>query len=290
MLTRRLGKTEHMSTILTFGAFAVGWAKQKEADAAIELALRAGINHVDVSPRYGQAEARLGSYFKRHGNHFFLGCKTSERTKIGAWESLKRSLDTLKVDHCDLFQFHGVDKKTDLDTILGPGGALEAVTEAKAQGLLRFVGITGHHPPLYGEALQRYDFDTVLFPLNRIHAAHFADWNDWRKLLETARKKDVGVLAIKSVAKRLWEDPDKTQHQYQTWYEPFDNMKDIENSLRYTLSQDITSAVTPGELKLWPKVIEAANRFQPLTQHEQQQVISEVTQFAPLMAAWMKFE
>lgn len=290
MLTRRLGKTGHMSSIITLGAFAIGWANQREADAAIEMAIKAGINQVDVSPKYGQAEARLGSYFGRHGNPFFLGCKTGERTKTGAWESLKQSLDTLRVDHCDLFQFHGVDKKTDLDTILGQGGALEAVLEAKKQGLVRFIGITGHHPPLYREALLRYDFDTVLFPLNRVHAANFTDWNDWRQLLQTAREKDVGVLAIKSVAKQLWAEPDRANRRYQTWYEPFDNQKDIESSLRYTLSQDISSAVTPGELKLWPKLIEAASKFQPLTEQEQQQVISEVAQYPPLLATWMVFE
>jgi aryl-alcohol dehydrogenase-like predicted oxidoreductase len=290
MQTRRLGKTGHLTSVITLGAFALGWTAQKEADAAIDMAIQVGINHIDVSPQYGKAEARLGSWFERHGNSFFLGCKTAERTKKGAWESLKRSLDTLKVDHCDLFQFHMVDRNTDLETILSPGGALEAILEAKRQGLVRFIGITGHHPPLYNAALQRYDFDTVLFPLNRVHAAHFSDWNDWRQLLLTARQKDVGILAIKSVAKRLWEDPDKSEHKYQTWYEPFDEEKDIENSLRYTLSQDITSAVTPGELKLWPKVIAAANRFQPLSHQEQQHVISEVSQYPPLRGSWMRFE
>jgi predicted aldo/keto reductase-like oxidoreductase len=290
MLTRRLGKTGHMSSIAIFGALALDQVPQKEADVAIEMALASGINHVDVAPRYGQAEAHLGSWIGRHGKDFFLGCKTLERTKAGAWECLKRSLDTLKVDHFDLFQFHGVDKKSVLDMILGPEGALEAVLEAKKQGLVRFIGITGHHPPLYVEALQRYDFDTVLFPLNRVHAAHFAPWNDWRLLLQTARKMDVGVLAIKSVAKQIWQDTDKSRHQYQTWYEPFDKIEDIENGLRYALSQDITGVVSPGEIKLLAQFIESAKRFQPLTPQEQQQVISEVSQYKPLMATWMKFE
>jgi aryl-alcohol dehydrogenase-like predicted oxidoreductase len=288
MLKRRLGKTGQMSTIITFGAFALSQVKQKEADAGIEMALKAGINHIDVSPLYGQAEARLGSWFGRHGNSFFLACKTAERTRTGAWEGLKHSLETLKVDHFDLYQFHMVDKKQDLDAILGPGGALEAVLEAKMQGLVRFIGITGHHPPLYNEALQRYDFDTVLFPLNRVHAAHFTGWNDWRTLLKTSRQKDVGVLAIKSVAKRLWPDESAELHKYQTWYEPFDDPADIEKGLRYTLSQDITSAVTPGELKLWPAIIAAGERFQPMTPQEQQQVISEVAKYPPLFASFME--
>lgn len=288
MEQRRLGKTGQMTSILSLGGFALGWVSQKKADAAIEMALSAGINHVDVSPAYGQAEARLGSWFGRHGKSFFLGCKTEARTKTGAWEGLKRSLETLQVDHFDLFQFHGVKNTNELDTILGPGGALEAVLEAKKQRLVRFIGITGHFPPLYNEALRRFDFDTVMFPLNRVHAAHFNDRNDWRTLLKTARQKDVGVFAIKTVAKRTWEDGDEAPHKYNTWYEPFDKAGEIGKCLRFTLSQDITSAVLPGELKLWPMVIKAAERFQPMTKKEQKEAIAEVAQYPPLFAAWME--
>ena len=285
MKQRKLGKTGQLSSILTFGGFALSNVKQKEADAAIETALKAGINHVDVSPIYGDAESRLGSYFGRHGNQFFLGCKTAERTKTGAWEGLKRSLERLKVDHFDLFQFHMVDNIQELDTLLCPDGALEAVLEAKNQGLVRFIGITGHHPPLHNIALQRFAFDTVMFPLNRVHAAHFSDWNDWRPLLKTAKTKKVGVFAIKVVAKRLWES--ENEHQYNTWYEPFDKADEIESSVWYTLSQDITSALMPGELKLWPMVIDAANRFEPLSQPKQKEITAKVSGFKPLYASWM---
>jgi aryl-alcohol dehydrogenase-like predicted oxidoreductase len=284
---RRLGKTGQMSSILTFGGFALSRVTQKEADAGIEMALKAGINRVDVSPLYGEAETRLGSWFARHGNSFFLGCKTAERTKTGAWEGLKRSLDTLKVDHFDLFQFHMVDNQTSLDAILEPGGALEAVLEAKKQGLVRFIGITGHHPPLHNKALQRFDFDTVMFPLNRVHAAHFNGWNDWRPLLNIAKQKDVGVLAIKVVAKRLWEDQSEEDHKYNTWYEPFDEAPEIEKCYQYTLSQDISSAVMPGELKLWPSIISSIEDFQPLTPKEQQALVYEVAQYPPLHAPFM---
>jgi aryl-alcohol dehydrogenase-like predicted oxidoreductase len=134
MEKRRLGKTEHMSSILIFGSFALFRISQKAADAALEMALENGINHVDVSPLYGDAEKHLGSWFKRNGKKFFLGCKTHERRKVGAWESLKYSLDTLKVDSFDLFQLHGVDNAEVLDTVLGPGGAMEAILEAKKTG------------------------------------------------------------------------------------------------------------------------------------------------------------
>ena len=196
METRPLGKTGHHSSIVVFGGFAVGWVDQAEADAALDMAYSNGINHIDVSPMYGEAEARIGSWIGRNGKKFFLACKTHEREKASAWESLQRSLETLKVDSLDLFQFHGVDSVAALDRILGPGGAMEAVQEAKVQGLLRFIGITGHNPPLHNIALQRFDFDTVLFPLNRIHAAHPTDWHmlqpQWVADLSEERRAQLG--------------------------------------------------------------------------------------------------
>ncbi|OGO02106.1 MAG: hypothetical protein A2Y90_04795 [Chloroflexi bacterium RBG_13_52_12] len=282
MEKRRLGKTEHMSSIIIFGSFALFRVTQKVADTALETALENGINHVDVSPMYGDAEKHLGSWFKRNGKKFFLGCKTHERRKKEAWESLKRSLDTLKVDKFDLFQFHGVDDVKTLDTILGPGGAMEAVLEAREQGLLDFIGITGHKPPNHNIALQRFDFDTVMFPLNRIHAVHPTDWNDFQPLLKTARQKDVGVMAIKSVAKGIWKDSESGAHRYNTWYEPFDEASEIEKSLWFTLSQDITAAVLPGELQLWPMIFNAAEKFKPLSKKEQQEFMNQAARYQPL--------
>jgi predicted aldo/keto reductase-like oxidoreductase len=283
---RRLGKTEQMTSLLIFGSFALFRIKQKDADATIEMALENGINQVDVSPLYGDAEKHLGSYFKRHGKQFFLSCKTAERTKAGAWEGLKKSLETLHIDQFDIFQLHGVDEINILKKVLGPGGAMEAILEAKEQGLIRFIGITGHNPPLHNQALQLFDFDTVMFPLNRVHAAHPTDWNEFRPLLKTARQKDVGVMAIKSVAKRAWEGK-QANVEHNTWYEPFTNAREIEKSLRYTLSQDITAAVLPGELSVWPIMIDVAKRFKPLTTQEQQNVMADVKQYQPLVGPQM---
>ena len=282
METRRLGKTGHMSSILIFGGFALFSVEQKQADAALETALEKGINHIDVSPIYGEAEARIGSWIGRNGKQFFLACKTHERSKSVAWENLQRSLETLKVDHFDLFQLHGVDDRDTLNTVLGPGGALEAVLDARDQGLVSYIGITGHQPATQKEALDRFDFYTVLFPLNRIHAAHLQDWNDFFPLLETARQKDVGVLAIKSIAKGTWDESVSTSHRYNTWYEPFDEASEIRKSLQYTLSQDITSAVMPGDLKLWPMVIDAAESFISLSEEEQKRVVSQAVRYQPL--------
>ncbi len=289
METRRLGKTNHMSSLIIFGGFALFRTSQDKADAAIENAAANGINHVDVSPLYGDAEKHLGSYFKRHGNPFFLACKTAERKKAGAWESIKRSLETLHADKFDLFQLHGIDDPDTLATALGPGGALEAVLEAKEQGLVANIGITGHNPPNHNLALQKYAFDTVMFPLNRIHAAHPNEWNDWGALLKTARQKDVGLMAIKASAKGRWADGQDREHahRYGTWYEPFDDAEDLRKSLWFTLSQDITAAVLPGELKLWPMLISAAQKFKPLSKEEQQQYMDEVAGLEPLVGPKM---
>jgi aryl-alcohol dehydrogenase-like predicted oxidoreductase len=280
METRRLGKTGHTDSILIFGGFALFHATQKEADAALEMALGHGINHIDVSPIYGGAEARIGDWIGRHGKQFFIGCKTAERDRKGAREGLQRSLETLKIDHFDLFQFHGVDEPRVLDFILGPGGALEAVLEARREGLVRYIGITGHRPPLQEQALQRFDFDTVMFPLNRVHAAHFNEWNDYRLLLAAARRKNVGVQVIKSVARGTW--PGRASHRYHTWYEPFDDPADIEKSLWFALSQAITAAVLPGDLRLWPAILDAAARFRPLTPEQQRDILAQAAQYQPL--------
>jgi aryl-alcohol dehydrogenase-like predicted oxidoreductase len=279
MEKRRLGKTGQMSTLITFGSAALWKVSQAEADAAIELALEHGVNHFDVAPTYGQAELRLGPWMEKHHKEVFLACKTIKRGKAQAWESLKRSLETLRVDSFDLFQFHGVSSLDALNVILGERGALEAILEAKQQGLVRHIGITGHSPLVLVEALHRFDFETVLFPLNRVLAAHANDHNDFLPLLEVVRAKDVGTICIKSVAKRPWEGP---MHMYRTWYEPFDEQAEIDKSLWYALSYGVTTAALPADVRLWPMVLDAAERFRPLHAHEMKEALAEVEQFKPL--------
>ena len=201
------------------------------------------------------------------------------RDKAGAWESIRRSLSRLQVSDFDLFQLHGVDEMETLEIILGPDGALEAVLEARQQGLLKYIGITGHRPGVYVEAIKRFDFDTVLFPLSRVHAAHFNDDNDFRPLLDLAKRNDIGTIAIKSLSKRLW--PSK-ERPYSTWYEPFDNQADIDRSLAYTLSQGVTTCPMASDVRLWPMLIEAAERFTPLTRTEQTAAVDEVAQYEPI--------
>jgi len=287
MEKRRLGKTEHMSTILTLGGVALKAVTQPEADAAIAMALEHGINHIDVGPAYGEAELRIGPSMLKHRNDFFLGCKTLARDKAGAWESIRLSMERLKVSYFDLFQFHWVDDLHVLDTILGDGGALEAVLEAQQQGLIRYIGITGHKPAIYVEALKRFDFDTVLFPLNRVHAAHFTADNDFRPLLDLAKRNDVGIITIKAIAKTTWPAT-LEKRPYQIWYQPFDIQAEIDRSLHYTLSQGVTTCPMSGALKLWPMIIDAAERFVPMTAEEQDAAVKEVIQYQPISEPWRR--
>ncbi len=282
MEQRKLGKTNHMSSILTFGAAALWNADQAEAEAAIEMAMEEGVNHFDVSPSYGQAETRLGPWMEKHHQEVFLACKTRARSKTRARESIKRSLETLKVDYFDLYQFHGVDDLETLNVILGPGGALEAVLEARDQGLVRHIGITGHRPFVHVEALRRFDFDTVLFPLNRVIAARLDDFNDFEPLLETARQKNVGMIAMKAVAKRRWQ---RELRNYHTWYEPFDRQDEIDACLWFTLNQGVSTAALPSDLRLWPMLFDAARRIKKLEAREEEELVSRVRRYRPIFSA-----
>ncbi len=276
METRKLGKTGHMSSIVTFGGAALWQVSEKEAEAAAELAMEHGVNHIDIAPSYGQAEVCLGPWLARHHKEVFLGCKTGERSKATAWESLKRSLDKLCVDRFDLFQFHSVNDLETLNVILGPGGALEAVLEAREQGLVSYIGITGHRPAVQVEALNRFPFDTLLFPINRVLAANRNDYSDFSVLLDRARQLDVGTLGIKAVAKRPWAG---AMHMRRTWYEPFDTQEEIDRSLWWSLSQGITTAPMAGDLSLWPMILDAAERFHPLDEAEQAEAVAEASRY-----------
>ena len=279
MEQRRLGKTEHMSSILTMGGAAFWLVSQAEADAGIEMAVEHGINHIDVAPQYGQAEMRLGPWLSKHRREVFLGCKAMARSKNEVRESIRQSLKTMQVNDFDLFQFHGVDDMETLNILFGPDGGLEAVLEAKKQGLLRYIGITGHRTHFLTEALKLFNFDTVLFPLNRVLAAHTRETVEFNPLIKVARQKDVGTIAIKTITKSPWN---RQMHMYKTWYEPFETQEEIDRSLWYALSQDITTAAMPGDLRLWPKILDAAERFKPMTESEQVKAVAEVKQYQPL--------
>ncbi|MDH7485881.1 MAG: aldo/keto reductase [Anaerolineae bacterium] len=284
MQKRRFGRTGHMSTVAIFGAAAFYAVTQAQADAAMEQVIAAGVNHIDVAPTYGQAEERLGPWLARERARFFLGCKTTERSKEAAAAELRRSLERLRVDCFDLYQFHAVNSMEELDQVTAPGGALEAAIEARAEGLTRFIGITGHGlqaPAVFLEALERFDFDSVLFPLNFVLYAHPDYRRQAEELLRRCRARDVGVMVIKAIAKRPWGDRPKT---YSTWYEPFDDAQHIQQAVNFALSQDVTGLCTTGDVTLLPRFLEACARFTSMSPAQREELVATAAEYEPIFA------
>jgi len=280
MERRSLGRTGQKSTIITLGgAIFIGKPEQKEADAFIKLALDHGVNHIDVAPTYGDAETQLGRWVREYRKNIFLACKTRNRTKKEAAEELERSLRHLQTDHFDLYQLHGLDKSDELDTALGPDGAIEAVLEAKRQGLVKHVGITSHNPVNIMRALKRFDFDTVLLPVNCVLKAHPQPENDYEPVLALAKEKGIGVIAMKAIAKGPWPNENRP---YKTWYQPFDTQEEIDEALWFTLSQDVTTATASSDIRIATMMINAAERFTPMSKEKQMKLVSKASYFKPL--------
>lgn len=282
METRRLGRTGHMSTLAIFGAAAFYRTTQAESDAAMREVIAAGVNHIDVAPSYGLAEERLGPWLARERDRFFLGCKTQERTREAAQAELHRSLERLQVDAFDLYQLHAVTNMEELDQVTRPGGALEAIVDARDKGLTRFIGITGHGvgvPSVFLEALNRFDFDSVLFALNFVQYADPAFRRKAEELLRQCRARDVGVMIIKAIAKGPWGDRPKV---YNTWYQPFEDADQIQAGVRFALSQDVTGLCTAAEVSLLPLFLEACQRFRPMDMAEQEALIASAVEYEPL--------
>ena len=271
----RFGRTNHMSTLAVFGAVALGQNDQTEADKAVQQVIDAGINHIDIAPSYGQAEQRLGPWMPRIREDFFLGCKTMERTKQGAINEFHESLKRLQVDRFDLYQLHAITTMDELDQCTQSGGSLEGVIEMREKGLTRFIGITGHGmqaPALFIEALNRFDFDSILFP---IYPALFAN-QEYRSqalaLLDLCAEKDVGVMTIKAICKEPWGD---REHHFHTWYVPFEDMATIQQNVNFVLSHKLTHYCTAGDYRLLDKVLTACENFQPMGADEQEALIKE---------------
>lgn len=285
MQTRTFGRTGHPSTIAIFGAAALGQVDQAVADAAIEAALRHGVNHIDIAPSYGRAEERMGPWMPKIRERFFLGCKTQERTREGAAAELRSSLQRLQVEQFDLYQLHAVTTLAQLDEATRPGGALDALRDARAQGLTRYVGITGHgvdSPAVFREALNRFDFDSVLFPVNFVQFANPVYRENAEALLKTCRERKVGVMAIKSITRAPWGTRARANT---TWYEPFTDAAMIQQAVNFTLSQaGVTGICTVGDTRVLPLVLEACERFTPLTPAEQESLITSAGQYEPLFA------
>lgn len=260
--TAPFGRTGHASTRVIFGAAALADEPQRVADETFEVLLEYGVNHIDVAASYGEAEVRLKPLLAHSRDRFYLATKTGERTAGAAREQIRRSLERMGVDHVDLLQLHNLADPIEWDVALSPGGALEAALEAREEGLVRAIGVTGHGTQIaatHRRSLERFDFDSVLLPYNYVtmRNPYYAD--NFDALYATCRERGVAVQTIKSIALRHWRD---RPHTRSTWYEPLDEQGDIDLAVWWALSRPGVFVNSVGDVGLLPKVLDAASRFE----------------------------
>jgi diketogulonate reductase-like aldo/keto reductase len=264
MISRQeFGRTDHRSTRVIFGAYALNKATQAEADSALALLQEYGVNHIDTAPMYGNAEKVIGPWLAKHRNDFFVATKTRRRSRSGALDDLKRSLERLRVDYIDLWQMHGLTNPAGWEKVMGPEGALEAFIEARDKGLVRFLGVTGHGnkvPAMHKRSLERFDFDTVLLPYNYLLMQNPRYAADFNELVGLCRERNVAVQTIKSIARRPWGSRPKSYNTY--FYEPLETQDAIDKSVHWSLGFPDSFLITAGDMQLLPKMLDAANRFE----------------------------
>jgi len=267
MISKRpLGKTGKELSIIGFGGLVVANTKPLAAAAIVAEAVSKGINYFDVAPSYFDAEIRLGPALKSFRTNCFLACKTGKRDKAGAKEELDNSLKNLKTDHFDLYQLHAInDIETDVKAALSKDGAIQTFLEAKKNGLIHHIGFSSHNPQAALFAMKEFDFDTVLFPVN--FCCHFQSSLEIEVLAE-AKKRNMGILALKAMAGQKWQNEEDKKSFPKCWYEPVSDPQMASLALRWTLSQDITAAIPPGEEKLFKIALDAAPQFKPVSQSE----------------------
>ncbi|MGW5359547.1 aldo/keto reductase [Actinopolymorpha pittospori] len=286
MEKRRLGRLEHQSSVLIYGAASLAEVSQDVADRSIQEALDAGINHFDTAASYGDAELRLGPWMPRIRDQIFLATKTGEREREAAWTQINASLERLQTDRLDLIQLHAVGDREELDKATGNGGALEAAIRARDEGMVSHIGITGHGheaPATHREALRRFPFDTVLTPLNYAlgqDATYLAAWED---LAAETQRVDAGLMIIKTIARRTWTEDD---HRYTTWYEPLDEQTQITAALSWVLSHpQVTGIATAGEVRLLNMLIKAEQDRATWTESKVSEVLEKVDAYtSPFVA------
>ena len=256
------GRTKHQSSRVIFGAAALSSVSQQVADRTLEVLVEHGINHIDVAASYGDAELRVKPWLRNARDSFFLATKTGQRKAADAREELHRSLDRLGVDHVDLWQLHNLADPIEWDTALSPGGAIEAAVEAREQGLVRWIGVTGHGAQIaanHRRSVQRFDFDSVLLPYNFVtmQSPYYAE--NFEALVATCAERGTAVQTIKSIALRPWLGRERRRT---TWYEPLEEQSDIDLAAWWVLGRPGVFLNTVGDVDLLPRVLDAAERFE----------------------------
>ncbi len=260
--TAPFGSTGHESTRTIFGAAALGSLSQAEADPTLEVLLEHGVNHIDVAASYGDAEVRLAPWLAEHRDRFFLATKTGRRDRAGAREEIRRSLDRLGVDQVDLLQLHNLVDVIEWESALREGGALEAAVEARDEGLVRFIGVTGHGltvARMHRRSLDRFPFDSVLAPFSYVQMRDPAYAADFEELARVCAERGVALQTIKAISLAPWNGREQTSS---TWYEPLREQADIDLAAHWVLGRPGVFLNTAGDVTLLPKVLDAARRFE----------------------------
>jgi aryl-alcohol dehydrogenase-like predicted oxidoreductase len=269
---RALGKTGEKLSMIGFGGIVVMNEDTGAASNIVAEAVDRGINYFDIAPSYGNAQERLGPALAPYRKNVFLACKTEGRTRDESRKQLEESLRLLKTDHVDLYQFHALTKMKELDTVLGPGGAMETMEAAKKEGKIRYIGFSVHSQETALAALDRYNFDTILFPVNWVL---FTQAEFGPKILKRAQEKQMGILALKSMAKTVWPADQKENHpEPKCWYQPAAFPDEASLGLRWTLGHPITAAIPPGDERYFRLAMDVAQNYKPLEAHEEQALLS----------------
>jgi aryl-alcohol dehydrogenase-like predicted oxidoreductase len=271
-------------SIIGFGGIVVDGAEQQHANRVVAEAFEKGVNYFDVSPTYGDAELKLGPALKPYRKEVFLACKTGQRRREGASEELNESLKRLHTDYLDLYQLHAItDVEDDVDAVFAKGGAMEVLLEAKRQGRIRYLGFSAHSEQAALAAMDRYDFDSVLLPIN---FATFYKGNFGSKVIAAARSKGMAILALKSLARQQWPEGDSSQKEYpKCWYQPLTERQDARLALYFTLSQPITAAIPPGEESLFRMALDLAMNFKPISRHDLEKAKQMAESLDPIFRA-----
>ncbi len=275
---RTLGKTGEKISMIGFGGIVVDKATTEEATSRVKEAIDQGITYFDVAPSYGNAEEMLGPALKPYRKDVFLACKTGERKKEGARQELEQSLKYMETDHFDLYQFHAVTSMEDVETIMGPGGAMETFLEAREEGKIRYIGFSAHSVEAALALMDAFEFDTILFPFN------FATWyagNFGPQVMARAKEKEMGILALKAMAWRPWNEGEERTVE-KTWYKPLPTREEAALGLRFTLSHPVTAAIPPGDEDLFFMALELAKDFQPMEEEEIQAIKEKAKNTTPI--------
>ena len=260
--TRPFGRTGHMSSVIIFGAAALGSVTQAEADETLDQLLEYGINHIDTAASYGNAEERIGPWMAQYRKNFFLATKTGERSYAKARNEIHQSLARLRVDSFDLIQLHNLGHPDEWDEAMGDNGALKAAIEARQEGLVRFIGVTGHGlniPAFHLRSLNHFDFDSVLLPYNFVMKQDNKYISDFEALLKLCAERQVAVQTIKSITCGPWGSKNRTSS---VWYEPLTKQPDIDLAVHWVLGRSNIFLNSAGDIHLLPRILDAANRFQ----------------------------